>query len=184
MSDGKIRRIFVAIDLPDSHKKQIQTICHGLSNVRWLHLEDFHMTLRFIGNVSEERFHLIQDILYQLPSQKQFSLQIKEVGFFGRPFQPRVVWVGARRSRELISLQSHVEKILVEKAKILPETREYRPHVTIARPKKNSSFEIESFLMSHKGFHLPKFEVKEFALYESHLSKSGPRYEKIKVYTL
>jgi len=164
-------RLFVAIDLPENVKESLARLCCGLPGARWVKPEQLHLTLRFIGEVDGGVF---QDILVGLAEVKgeSFTIQLDGVGFFPPRGKPRVVWVGLKRSEQLLQLRSRIESRLVALG-LEPEGRKFSPHITLARLKNTQPAKVGRFLENHNLFLSSPFSVQEFFLYSSRLGRNG-----------
>jgi 2'-5' RNA ligase len=176
-------RLFVAIDLPDSIKDQLEGLCAGVSGAKWVGREQMHLTLRFIGEVDEARYSTIKDALAAVHGQP-FRLHLGGVGQFPPKGSPRVLWVGVPMPPELVRLQRGVEHALVQ-LDIAPEDRPFAPHITLARLKTPPPPEsTRQFLAQHAPFRTPLVEVAAFSLYSSVLAREGARYHREALYPL
>lgn len=167
-------RLFVAIDLPSSIRERLASLCCGLPGARWIDPEQMHLTLRFIGEVDSSVFQLVREALTEVRSEP-FTLQLEGIGFFPPRGQPRVAWVGIRRSDQLILLRKRIESVLVRSG-LAPEGRKYSPHITLARLKNTPGSRIGAYL-AHNGLFLTgEFPVREFYLYSSVLNSKGAKH--------
>jgi 2'-5' RNA ligase len=164
-------RLFVGIGLPPDLKLRISLLCTGVPEARWVDAGNFHLTLRFIGEVDEGVASDIDAALLRL-SAPRFSLALAGVGQFGT----RMLWVGVETNPVLLQLQAKVESAL-QRAGIPPEGRRYTPHVTLARLRQPLGPRVPAFLAEHALFRAPPFEVDGFSLIASYLTKNGAIYE-------
>jgi len=164
-------RLFVGIALPPELKLQISLICAGVPEARWVDPGNFHLTLRFIGEVDEGVASDIDAVLARI-EQPRFDVTLAGLGQFGT----RMLWVGVERNPPLAQLQAKIESTL-QRLGLAPEGRRFTPHVSLARLKPPLGPKLRSFLVEHALFRAPAFEVREFALVASYLSKSGAIYE-------
>lgn len=167
-------RLFVALALPDSLRAQLSEICAGIPGARWVPAENFHLTLRFIGEVSRSELPEIDDALSHLAAAP-IEVVLDSLGFFGRGRAIRALWVRAERSPELVSLQAKVESAMV-RAGCAPETRKFFPHITLARLKRAQSRAVEQFVADHSMFKPSPFPVRALTLYSSFLAHTGAIY--------
>jgi len=174
-------RLFVAIDLPEQVKSALAGFAHDLPAARWVGAEELHLTLRFIGEVDDPTFAAIRNALAAVRFSA-FPLTLCDVGHFppGRR-APRVIWVGMNPCAGLAQLQRDVELALID-AGIPPDERRFSPHITLARLKEGVPSSVERFEKLHAGFACPAFEVDEFILYSSLLTRSGAIHTKEAVY--
>lgn len=178
-----MHRLFVAVDVPDTVKDAIKTICKGLHDARWVDLRQLHLTLRFIGEVEEARFKAIKENLAEI-SEQPFALTLSGVGFFPPKRLPRVLWVGIDENATLLRLADKIERVLVEKNGVEPEGRKFSPHITIARFREASPAKVAEFAASHRSFRTETFPVEAFHLYSSTLTPSGAEHRREATYPL
>jgi 2'-5' RNA ligase len=133
-------RTFVAIDLDEHLKTDLLALIGGLArladNVRWVSDAGLHLTLKFLGETSDDQAAAIAGVLKSVCAQfPSFGLKLKGLGFFppGRR-SPRVIWVGIESQPRLMSLQRDVEAA-VEKLGFEREARAFQPHLTLGRVK-------------------------------------------------
>src|SRR5699024_8228630 len=126
---------FIAIPIPFKMQTKLRLwqdfVKERLRYKHWVHPEDFHITLKFLGPVSSGILSFINEltILDRLPA---FTLTIGNIGFFGQRSRPRVLWVHVEQTRHLSSLQKLVEKQMVHLG-FAKEKRSFRPHITLAK---------------------------------------------------
>jgi 2'-5' RNA ligase len=166
-----VLRLFVGIDLPPELKLRLSTLCVGVPEARWVDPGNFHVTLRFIGEVDEGVASDIDAALLRLKVPR-FSLALAGVGQFGT----RMLWVGVEKSAPLLQLQGKVESAL-QRTGIPPDTRRFTPHVSLARLRQPLGPRVQAFLAANALFRAEPFDVTEFNLVASYLTKSGAIYE-------
>ena len=175
-------RLFVALCLPDSIRAGLSIICGGLPSARWVAPENFHLTLRFIGEVGDEDIQEIDDALTRI-SASTFDVSLSGVGYFGTGRAARALWVKVVPSQELVSLGSKVESALA-RAGCPPEARKFIPHITLARLKRAQSYLVEQFVADHSMFKLAPFPARAFLLNSSKRVRAGTIYAQEAVYPL
>jgi 2'-5' RNA ligase len=121
-------RLFVGIGFPPELKLRLSLLCSGVPGAKWVDAGNFHLTLRFIGEVAEDRAADIDDALVRLRARR-FVLQLVGTGIFGGDDKPRNLWVGVERSPKLLALRDKIEQALV-RIGLPPEPRKFTPHVT------------------------------------------------------
>jgi RNA 2',3'-cyclic 3'-phosphodiesterase len=173
-------RLFVAIDLPEEVKTQLSGFSRELTGCKWVGMDELHLTLRFIGEVDDGTFALIGRALTAVRFES-FPLTLCGVGHFPPHKHPRVLWVGIQGGEELGRLQQNVELALIE-AGISPDDRPFSPHITLARMKDTAPSDVARFERDHAGLVCPTFEVSEFILYSSVLSRTGAIHTKEQIY--
>src|SRR5579863_7821095 len=101
-------RLFVGIEFPPELKLHLSRLQCGIAGARWVDPGNFHLTLRFIGEVDEGTAADVDDALSRLQA-KRFGLQLAGVGTFGGD-KLRQLWVGVEREPALSTLQSKIER--------------------------------------------------------------------------
>jgi 2'-5' RNA ligase len=164
-------RLFVGIALSPEIKLRVSLLCAGVPGARWVDPGNYHLTLRFIGEVDEGLASDIDAALLQIRAPR-FDLVLAGVGRFG----DRMLWVGVEKSPPLVHLRDKVESALVRLG-LEPETRRYAPHVSVARLRNASEAKLRSFIEEHALFRTEPFRVEQFSLVASYPTKSGAIYE-------
>src|SRR6185437_14680512 len=166
-------RLFVGIALPPELKLRLSLLCSGVSGAKWVDPGNFHLTLRFIGEIGEDTAVDIDDALSRLRARR-FTLQIAGTGVFGD--KPRNLWAGVERSPELVALRDKIEQSLI-RVGLPPEPRKFAPHVTLARLQNPAMPDLQAFLAGNAGFRAPPLPVDRFSLIASFPTKAGSVYE-------
>ncbi len=164
-------RLFVGIDLPPALKLRLSTLCVGVPEARWVDPGNFHVTLRFIGEVDEGVVSDIDAALLRLTGPR-FQLALSGVGQFGT----RMLWAGVQKSPPPLQLQGKVESP-VKRAGLPPEPRRFTPHVSLARLRQPLGPKVQAFLAANALFRAEPFDVTGFSLVASYPTKSGAIYE-------
>lgn len=167
-------RLFTALQLPSSVATQVSLLQGGLPGARWLDRENFHITLRFIGDVETP---VARDLVYALERVKTapFTLQLENLDVFGGS-KPHSLFTGVKSSPKLMELQAEQERICQHVIGLEPETRKYKPHVTLARVRAARTKDIASYLSMRGGFQSVPFKVDRFVLLSSRDSVGGGPY--------
>ena len=173
-------RLFTAIDLPEEQKHALMARLGGLPKVRWQTLDQFHLTLRFIGEVEQSRAEEIRLLLGAFDF-KPFKIRISGVGTFGTRRNPRMVWAGVEGVSQLKALHEKITNV-IRRAGVPPEERKYTPHVTLGRLKGDNGNKLQEFLENNRDLYLERFEVSAFNLMQSHLGNSGAHYRVVETY--
>lgn len=168
-------RLFVAVDMPDRIKDQLDELCAGVSGAKWVSREQMHLTLRFIGEADARQFDAIRSALATVRCAS-FEMTLKGVGQFPPNGKPRVLWAGIAAPRTLHQLAGQVEASLRETG-IPPEVRPFSPHITLARFKTPPPSEaVGQYFRRHDTFQTGAFPVAQFLLVSSVLARSGAVY--------
>jgi 2'-5' RNA ligase len=168
-------RLFVGIALPEDIRFQLSLLCSGLPKVRWVPAENFHISLRFIG---EADGGAMQDIDASLAGVRapRFALALAGVGHFGNGSHLRVIWAGIEKSPALQHLRDKVESAVV-RAGLPPEGQKFSAHVTLARAKSAPPLaKLQDYLARNNLFRTPAFDVTHFTLYQSFTGGEGSVY--------
>ena len=170
-----VPRLFVALQLPDSLKRDVGELQSGLRSARWLDEDALHLTLAFIGEVDVSAMRRIEDALATVTAPV-LGVELRGIGCFPPRGAPRVLWTGASPKDELVLLAATVRRAL-GRAGVALERRRFMPHVTIARFRRPPSpAEMKRFLGSHSLFRTPRVDIAAFHLFSSVLRSSGARY--------
>jgi 2'-5' RNA ligase len=167
-------RLFVGIAFPPELKLRLSLLCGGVAGARWVDAGNFHLTLRFIGEVDEGTAADIDEALSRLKARR-FTLQLAGAGLFGNG-KPRQLWVGVEREPVLCTLQRKIEQALI-RAGLPPEPRKFSPHVTLARLREASPLDLQRFLAANARFRAEPLTVDRFSLIASYPTKAGSIYE-------
>lgn len=170
-------RLFVAIDLPAAIRQQVSAICEGLPGVRWIKPEQMHLTLRFIGEVSEQQAAALKTALAALEFQP-FTMHLQGVGQFPPRGTPRVLWAGIQSPAALAELARQVEAALTGTG-LPPADKPFAAHITLARLKTPPDrAALQQFFARNANFQTPPFEIKDIILYSSLLASTGATYHR------
>ena len=176
-------RAFIAIDLPESIRAALrgkQAAFRSASlGARWTQPEGIHLTLKFLGEISDTKVREASERLKRLGPFEAFALRVKGFGFFPDGRRPRVFWVGIETSANLIRLAEQVDAAM-EGIGFAREDRAFRPHLTLARFRAPLAQPALQAAVSREGEQdLGSFEVSQFFLFESKLSPQGAQYLKV-----
>ncbi len=176
-------RLFIAVDFPDDVKDDLANLCFGVQGAKWVHKEQMHLTIRFIGNVDEATYHSVCSGLSDVNASR-FDIALKGVGFFPPRNQPRVLWAGIEKNEALGELRDFIERPLRE-CGIDPEERKFSAHVTLARLGPNTPLPaVMNFLSANGLFSTGPLPVREFHLYSSVLTGAGAIHRREATYEL
>ncbi len=170
-----MQRLFVGIPLPEVIRSGLEEVRTEVSGAEWVPLQNLHITLKFIGEVEQDRLLEISRILQWIRATP-FLLEPGGVGVFPPKGHPGVMWVGLHKAHpELFRLQKQIDDTLF-RIGIEPERRIYHPHITAARCREASEEGIRQWRKRHQEFLMPPFMVQEFVLYSSLLGRGQPIY--------
>ncbi|MDH3582318.1 MAG: RNA 2',3'-cyclic phosphodiesterase [Hyphomicrobiales bacterium] len=166
-------RLFSGIEIPSTVAQRLAGLRAGLANARWVEPENYHITLRFIGDVDEVTAEEFASTLRFVRSPA-FDLALTGLGSFGNR-KPRAVWAGVAQNDALMALQRAHERA-AQGAGLAPEGRKFHPHVTLARLRGGKAPAVAAWLEEQGGFFCPPFEVSRFVLFSSRASSGGGAY--------
>jgi 2'-5' RNA ligase len=176
-------RAFIAIDLPEPVHAALAEAQQGFRSAcrdaRWTRPEGIHLTLKFLGEISDAQTKQVVEALAQIGPFEPFPVEVNGFGFFPQAHRPRVFWAGVTAPPALAELALHVESHM-EKVGFAREERTFSPHLTLARfqvPRPQPA--LETAAAGWAGASLGKFEASEFFLFESKLSPQGAQYRKV-----
>jgi RNA 2',3'-cyclic 3'-phosphodiesterase len=175
-------RLFVAVALPETIRWQLRLLCGGLPGARWVPPENFHLTLRFIGEVDGAEFHDIDAALAGIRAPR-FTVSFAGVGHFGSGGKLRSIWAGVDKQPALTHLRDKIESAVV-RAGAEPNGQKFHPHVTLARSKGEPVPKLGEFLVQHSLFRSQPFEVTHFTLFSSFLNHTAAIYTPERSYEL
>lgn len=175
-------RLFVAIGFPDEVRRSLASLCAGVPGARWANPEQFHLTLRFIGEVDGRTAHTVAEELGSI-TMPNFEISLFGVGTFGDKRKTHSLWAGVRPNPALNRLQEKVDNAVL-RAGLPQDRRKFAPHVTLARLNNAPVDRLGAFLSHHALYTAPTFLCDRFVLYSSFLSSSGAIYTPERVYRL
>lgn len=175
-------RIFIALNLPKKERQRIHRAARPLREedmpVRWVEPDNFHITLKFLDEVRQDRIPDVEAALAKVAdSTAPFPMSLSGFGAFPTIRKPRVIWLGVNASPELRCLKQDLEWALADHG-FDPETRAFHPHVTLGRAGSRDgagAFRGLDQVVASMEF-AAQVAVRSVDLMRSHLSRSGARY--------
>lgn len=180
-------RLFIALPCPPEVKsaiKNIQCEIASCGEIKLVKKENIHVTLKFLGEVSEEKADKITEALSQLSGQESFTVCVKGIGVFPKPSFPRVVWAGVSKgSEEIVRMHTLVDGMSQQLG--FKEDNLFHPHATIARVRHLTDREkLAHILKTEKDTEYGTYKAASIHLMESKLSPKGPAYNILKEVSL
>jgi RNA 2',3'-cyclic 3'-phosphodiesterase len=167
-------RLFIAIDLPQEVKDYLFNVQKEFkqAKVAWVSKKNLHITLKFLGDVEEDKVEQVREAINV--SSKKITVSLGNLGFFPSESTPQVIWVSVEPEDEVVQLQQKIDGELLS---LFPSEQKFRSHITIGRIK--SLRRSKDFFESVKKIKIEKIEftIDSFKLVKSELTKKGPMYE-------
>lgn len=184
-------RLFIAIDLSPEVIKRLSNIVQWfqrqkINGIRWVRIEQIHLTLRFLGDTHLDQTQRLRDLLSSTCRRvNEFDLDVEGCGCFPNNKTPRVLWVGVKAPNELYNLQKEIEAD-VRHIGFSPEKRPFSPHLTLGRlsqyASKDDLAQITRAIQTCNINHLGVSRVNHVTLYRSTLKQNGPIYDSLGIY--
>jgi len=166
-------RLFTGVEIPPEIGEALSSLRGGLPGARWVDPENYHLTLRFIGDVDDVTAHEVASLLGRV-KRGTFELRMQGIISFGGR-KPRAVVATVSPERALLDVQAEHER-LMQRMGLEPEGRKYTPHVTLARLRDSSSNQVAEYLATRGFFRTSSFRVSRFVLFSSRASVGGGPY--------
>src|ERR1700716_481379 len=166
-------RLFTGLEIPAEIGQTLSNLRGGLPGARWIDPENYHVTLRFIGDIDGIAANEIASMLFRV-NRKPFDVTLQGLSSFGGR-KPRAVVASVVPSRPLLELQAEHER-LMQRVGLDPEGRKFTPHVTLARLRDSSSLQVANYLSVRGPFRPSPFAVSRFVLFSSKASVGGGPY--------
>lgn len=166
-------RLFSALEVPPSVGVALSTLRGGLTGARWIDVENYHITLRFVGDVDERAADRIADLLADVRAVP-LDITINALDVFGGA-RPRSIFAAVAPSKPLTELQASHESAL-RRLGYAPEPRKFVPHVTLARLRETPPEFAAAFIGSRGRFPVQRFTARRFVLFSSRDSVGGGPY--------
>ncbi len=167
-------RLFTGIEIPAEISLALSSLRGGLPGARWIDPENYHLTLRFIGDIDERMADDVTSILGERRQRAPLHITIDGLDSFGGG-KPRAVFARTSGNGELSELQAEQER-LIRQVGLPPETRKFTPHVTLARLKHVSPIDVADYIATRGHFPKLTFTASRFVLYSSRASVGGGPY--------
>lgn len=175
-------RLFAALPIPVDIAPGLLRRQYGLEGARWRPAEALHITLRFFGDLREDVAADLATELSQVAGEP-LTLELAGVGAFGEGADIHAVWAGVEDNPVLRHLARSCETA-ARRAGLAPDTRVYRPHVTLAYLRRPPGDAVAHWIQANNLLHSPPFTIRAFGLYSSWRTDEGSRYRLEQEYSL
>jgi len=173
-------RTFIAVPMPPEVKDYLFDLKKYFkgAGVNWVHKKNLHLTLSFMGNISEKQAETIKMRLKDIEF-KPFKAKLSKLGFFPSAKDPKIIWISLEPEKEIKELQIKVDQEVFD---ISPQNQEFKSHITIGRIKNFKK--KQDFLDSIKEVKIEQlqFTINSFQFLKSELATTGPKYFTIENY--
>jgi 2'-5' RNA ligase len=166
-------RLFTGIEIPPEIGERLSYLRGGLPGGRWIDRENYHITLRFVGDIDVHVANEIADALMRV-RRTGFELRFDGLHSFGSR-KPHAIVARVAPTPSLIELQAEHER-LMQRIGLAPEGRKFTPHVTLARTKGAKTRDIAEYLSLRGGFFAGPFVVERFVLFSAKNATGGGPY--------
>lgn len=174
-------RLFVALEIGHQASASMAMLRGGLTGAKWIDPENYHLTLRFLGDLECHTADEIADALYNI-DQPQFSLGFSGLGAFGGK-KPRSLFAAPDHHQTLFDLQSDIDR-RCKRLGLGADKRKFTPHVTLARLRGTPPAAVANYISLRGGFGTPAHMVTRFVLLSSRDSVGGGPYVREESYSL
>jgi 2''-5'' RNA ligase len=177
-------RLFLAIDLPDGVRHEVEAMCTRVHKARWVKPHQLHITLRFMGQTPDDALAGIQEKLAQV-EVPAFELALRGAGVFpsgASTRRARVLWLGLEPMEPLVRLKREIDTCLGMDTP--SEVQGFSPHLTLARFVEKSDPSLTQFIAQYHNYRSAHWPAACFQLYKSTLHSSGAVHEVIATYAL
>jgi len=177
-----MKRLFIAIKIKetDELKKIFDDIRKNLSHekIKWVESSNFHLTLIFLGNTDEKLISGISELMDRITFKfESYILSLVSVGVFKSIKVPNAIWLGIKKIRTMDEIKADIDRAMKDLGFIV-EDREFKPHLTIGRPKNISDkYNLRQIIEKYKDKKIGDQLIEEIILYESILTPVGPIYK-------
>ncbi len=166
-------RLFTGLEIPGASAAALASLRGGVYGARWIEPSDYHITLRFIGDVDFSAARDVADALAGI-HRPTVAIRFEGLSWFGAD-KPRAIVARIKPSASLIDLQSELERRL-RRVGLAPDARNFTPHVTLARLRSVSPAAVADYLSARGALVAPSFEASRFVLYSARDSVGGGPY--------
>jgi len=172
-------RLFSGIAIPENIQTELANLQTGLDGVRWINPHDFHITLRFAGDIDGRQAEDFSQFLSRI-TFTPFEITLASMGSFGGK-RPRAVWIGMEKNESIIDLH-HAHEMAAQHAGLKPESRKFIPHVTLARLRGTNTYDVARYLEQKGLVKMTSFTVNKNVLFSARPGGGGGPYKIEEIY--
>ncbi|TFB25096.1 RNA 2',3'-cyclic phosphodiesterase [Filobacillus milosensis] len=159
---------FIGFPVPQERREILsewqKILEHYVDYRKWVHMDDFHITIRFLGALSKSQLRELKRKLVTVECAA-FDISVEGINFFGKEDQPRVMYAEINRSEQILSIKAQVDDLL-NQLKFDEESRPYRPHITLAKKWDKGKLHMSKDALENKiddekyfKFHIDRFNI-------------------------
>ncbi|UJQ93602.1 RNA 2',3'-cyclic phosphodiesterase [Mariluticola halotolerans] len=167
-------RLFTGLEIPRDVGFALSLKRGGLHGARWIDAQNYHITLRYIGDVDYQTANEVAGALERFADTGPLTIKLNHLGVFGGN-KPRALYAGMDGNPALARLQAAQERSL-QQIGLAPDGRKFVPHVSLARLRNTSANDIARFMAEAMWFEPFTFTADRFVLYSSRNSVGGGPY--------
>lgn len=175
-------RLFAALAIPADIAAALRPRQAGIEGARWRPPEALHVTLRFCGDIREDIARDLDAELLEIRALT-FDITLEGAGAFDHGEGPDAVWAGVAENAALGALAKACESAC-RRAGLKPDSRRYRPHVTLAYLRRGDPAEVGAWIQANNLLRSPPIPIADFHLYSSHQTSQGSAYRLEATYPL
>lgn len=183
------KRTFIAIKIEP--EKVLTDLFKNLKNnlkdekIKWVEENNLHLTLRFLGETSQEQFQQVDLVLKKLAAEnKPFCFDLQGTGFFGSKSQPKVLFISVLNAEILSQFADNLVKSISDFG-FQTDEKPFAPHLTLGRIKEiQNSGQFLNLVQQYENVPFQQVLVNEIIFYESILHSTGPVYKPMRIYKL
>ena len=180
-------RLFAGLDLPYEMRRNLELLLHLLkpkARIQWSPVANLHLTTKFIGEFPEERLEELKSALGSVTRPGSLRIALRGLGWFPNPNQPRVLFAGIQAPEGLADLARNTDTACATLG-IESETRQFSPHLTIARVRNQEPLsDLKKAISELPSVDFGAFSAEAFHLYRSQLNPGGSIYTKLATFPL
>jgi len=177
-------RAFIAIELEKTAQDKLSSLQEGLkktlANIKLVETGNIHLTLRFLGEIDENKLTLVKKILEDTVScENAFEISLGSLGAFPSNNKIKVIWVGVKEGEEILTNLAHNINSLLEKVGFAKPDQEFSAHITLARTHSTlNKLNLKEFLAQNIKLDA-RIKIKNIILFKSTLTAEGAIYERL-----
>ena len=167
-------RLFTGLEIPPHIGAELARYRGGLPGARWVEPDNYHVTLRFIGDIDDALARDVFSVLGQGKRRAAVTVSLDRLASFGGD-RPRALFARVEPTPDLQELQAEQER-LMRRVGLPPEKRKFTPHVTLARMRDTSPVDVAHYIATHGHFPKLGFTAPRYVLYSARESTGGGPY--------